>query len=128
MGGELRLRNVGDEPREVDEASYAAVGHRGRDGLGGHPVAVAEVAAVEGVDEVDDGVDVLDRLRHGGGVGDVAADRADPVVPAEAVGTRRGRRRGDDVVAVLEQVGDEARTDVAGGAQDEDRIRPRPGA
>ena len=58
--GELRLGNVGHESREVDEASYAAVGDGGRDGLRGHPVAVAEVAAVEGVHEVDDGVDVLD--------------------------------------------------------------------
>ena len=36
VGGELRLGHVGHEAGEVDEASYAAVGDGGRDGLGGH--------------------------------------------------------------------------------------------
>ena len=102
---QVGLGHLRHQPGEVDEASYAAPGHCGCDGLGRHPVAVAEVAAVERVHEVDDGVDVLDRLRDGGGIGDVAADRTDPVVPAEALGPRRRRRRGHDVVPVASRWG-----------------------
>ena len=120
MGGQLGLGHVGDEAGQVDEAAYAARGHCVCHHLGGEPVTVAEVGAVEGVHEVDHGVDVADRLGHDLGVGHVAADRADALVPAEPVRVGHRRRRGDDVVPALEQVRDEAGADVAGRAEDED--------
>ena len=130
VGGQLALGRVGHEAGEVDEASYAVLLDGGRDGLGAEAVAVGEVAALQRVDEVDDRVDAVHRAGDRVRVGHVAADRLDPLVPAEAVGVGRRGRRGDDLVAEVEQVRDEAGADVAGGAEDEDAhpIRPRRGA
>jgi hypothetical protein len=120
VGRQVGLGDVGDQAGEVDDAAYAHLPHHGRHRLGAHAVAVGEVAAVEGVHEVDHGVHAVDRREDGGGVGDVAPDGVDAVVPAEAVRARRRRRGGHHVVAVLEEVRHQPGPDVAGGAEDED--------
>jgi hypothetical protein len=91
VGRQLALRHVRDQPGEVDEAAYVAARDRGGHDLGTAPVTVGEVGAGQRVDEVDHPVDARHGLGDRFAVGDVAPDRAHPLVPSEAprVGPRR---------------------------------------
>ena len=102
------------ETAHVDDLADTGRCRGGAEVAGGVGVLALEVGVVEGVDEVDRHVDALQRGAQGVGVGDVGADRrALAVVRLGAAG------HGADVVAGLDQGGDQAATDEAGRTGDE---------
>ena len=114
VGGEVLVVVVA-EPAHVDDLLHPGRGGRGAEGARGLGVLALEVGVVEGVDEVDRHVDVAQRLVERGAVRHVGTDRlARAVVRLRAPGHR------PDVVPGVEQGGDEAAADEAGGAGDED--------
>ena len=112
--------HVRHQAGEVDDAAYVALGDRLADHLGTPTVPVLEGADVEGVHQVADALDVGQGQPDLFGVGDVAAHPVDLVAPGEPGRTGRGRRRGHDLVAGVEQRRDQPGTDVAGRPEDED--------
>ena len=102
------------EAAHVDDLLHAGRGRGGAEVARRLGVLALEVGVVEGVDEVDRDVDALERGPERLGVGDVGADRL-----ALAVVGVRATGHGADVMTGLDEGGDQAATDEAGGAGDE---------
>ncbi len=113
VGGEVVV--VRAEAAHVDDLAHAGVLGRGAEVARRVGVLALEVGVVEGVHEVDRDVDAVERLAQGVRVAHVGTDRL-----ARAVVRLRAARHRTDVVAVLDQGGDEPFADEAGGTGDED--------
>ena len=110
---------VGDEPAKVHDPPNAGFLCRVRHIGGGTIVGVTKVRLADAVHQVKhhiDGTGLAEGVLRRPFVVCVQCDAGDVVMPAEidqSVGSSGG---GDDVVAGIEQGGDEPRTDIAGGA------------
>ncbi len=127
--GQLRVVVAAESP-QVDDVPDTGAGRSVPERCGRPAVGLVErPRTAHGVHQVVRDLD----SRHGPverlGVGDVALDDLDPVAPRRVSELARVAHEATDPVAGLEQLGDEAAPDVAGGAGDEDdghgRLLPR---
>jgi len=106
---------VGTEAAHVDDLAHAGGGSRLAEVAGRVRVLALEVGVVEGVHQVDRDVDAVERRDQRPGVHDVGSDRL-----ARAVVLLGAARHRADGVPVVDEGGDEAATDEAGGPGDQD--------
>ncbi len=120
MAGELAVIVVA-QPAEVDDLLDSSPLGGGPEGLGRSTVLFGEIVGVaHRVHEVVRRPDSLHGRRQRIDVGHVAGHDLDPLAPLDRVELRRRTSDAPHRVPGVEQLGNEATPDVAGGAGDED--------
>ena len=111
---------VGAEPSEVDDAAQAGVGGGRPEIGGGNSIEVGEVLSrCHRVDQIQRRLAPRYRFLHRRGIEKVTLHHFDPMSPRMEGKLRRGTGETPDLIAGVEQPGDDASSDVAGGAGDE---------